>query len=106
MNACISILVVFLSVNISSQVSGWVWQNPLPQGNSITAKNYDLPKTGYVELIIYDINGREITKLVNQQMNAGSYSTDWDASNYPSGVYLLVLRSQNFLSSKKMILLK
>ncbi len=59
-----------------------------------------------VKLFIYDILGREIAQLVNQQMMSGSYSVDWDASNYPSGVYFYKLETDGFVESKKMVLVK
>lgn len=74
--------------------------------NPVTNIKFDLPESGFVELDIYDINGREITKLVNQQLSAGSYSADWDASNYSSGVYICKLTTGKFSSSMKMIVLK
>lgn len=74
--------------------------------NPITSIKFDLPESGFVELVIYDINGREITKLVQQQMNAGSYSEDWDASNYASGVYFYTLKSRDFTLTRKLVLLK
>ncbi len=95
-------------VNISFEVPDkfQLSQNYPNPFNPVTNIKFDLPKTGFVELIIYDINGREITKLVKEQMNAGSYSADWDASNYASGVYFCVLRSRDYFESKKMMLLK
>jgi len=61
---------------------------------------------GYVSLKIYDINGREISTLVNEKMSAGSYIVQWDASNYSSGSYLYKLDSEGFTETKKMILMK
>jgi hypothetical protein len=83
-----------------------LFQNYPNPFNPVTTIQFDLPKSGFVEMIIYDINGRVITKLVQQQMNAGSYSADWDASNYPSGVYFYKLESGNFTESKRMVLVK
>jgi hypothetical protein len=74
--------------------------------NPVTNIKFDLPESGFVELTIYDINGREITKLVQQQMNAGSYSADWDASGYASGVYIYSIEACGQKESKKMVLIK
>ena len=60
----------------------------------------------FVKLTVFDLLGREIAALVNQQMQPGSYNVDWDASNYPSGVYLYKIEAGDFVESKKMILLK
>ncbi len=59
-----------------------------------------------VSLKIYNILGNEITTLVNQSLSPGTYSVDWDASNYPSGLYFYTLRSGDYTETKKMILLK
>ena len=59
-----------------------------------------------VQLVVYDALGKEITILVNKNLQPGSYEADWDASNYPSGVYFYTLKAGNFTESKKMILLK
>lgn len=57
-------------------------------------------------LNIYDALGREIETLFNGQLKTGTYEVSWDASNYPSGVYIYKLTSGGFTDSKKMILLK
>jgi len=57
-------------------------------------------------LKIYDILGREVATLVNQQMQPGSYEVNWDASNFPSGVYFYKLTAGAFVEAKKMMLIK
>jgi len=74
--------------------------------NPSTNIKFDIPKSSDVKLIIYDIAGREITKLVNEMLNAGSYEVSWDASNYTSGVYFYKLISENYIDTKKMVLIK
>jgi len=74
--------------------------------NPVTKIKFDIPKSGFVKIIIYDLLGREITQLVNQQMHAGSYNADWDAANYPSGVYFYKLVAGDFVETKKMVLVK
>jgi len=82
--------------------------------NPMTNIRFDLPKSGLVKLIIYDLLGREITTLVNQKLQAGSYSVYWDGSNYPSGVYFYKLvvgdasapLSVAYSETKKMVLVK
>ena len=59
-----------------------------------------------VKLIIYDVLGREIATLVNQQMQPGSYLVEWDASAYASGIYFYKLAASDFIQTKKMVLLK
>jgi Secretion system C-terminal sorting domain len=57
-------------------------------------------------LIIYDVLGREVVTLLNEQLHPGSYSVDWDASNYPSGVYFYKLEAGVYIQTKKMVLIK
>ncbi len=59
-----------------------------------------------VSLIIYDMLGREITRLVNEQLAPGNYTVDFDGSNLSSGIYYYVMKTENFSDSKKMILIK
>lgn len=74
--------------------------------NPKTIINFQLPMFRNVRLIIYDVLGREVAILVNQQLKPGTYEVDWDASDYPSGVYFYKLISESFIKTKKMILLK
>ena len=57
-------------------------------------------------LSVYDILGHEVAILVNQQLQPGTYEADWDASAYPSGVYYYKLEGDNFIETKKMVLIK
>ncbi len=79
--------------------------------NPTTNIRFDIPayaksQTSNVRLIVYDILGKEITILVNEQMKAGTYEVDWNASANPSGVYYYKLTAGNYTESKKMILIK
>lgn len=74
--------------------------------NPVTNIEFALPKSSFVKLVIYDMLGREAATLVNQNLIAGSYRTDWDASGYPSGVYFYKLETDRFADTKKMIIIK
>ena len=74
--------------------------------NPTTEINYQLPKAGFVSLIIYDILGREVTTLVNEFKTEGSYDITFNASGFRSGIYICRLKVNDYVSSKKMILLK
>ena len=74
--------------------------------NPSTKIKIDIPKSSYVKLIVYDILGREIKTLVNEKLNAGRYETNWDGSSYPSGVYFYKLITDEYVSVKKMLLMK
>ncbi|MCX6162284.1 MAG: T9SS type A sorting domain-containing protein [Ignavibacteriae bacterium] len=81
--------------------------------NPITKINFDIPvchsgegRNPVVNLVIYDALGRKIETLVNQKMNAGSYSVDFNASNLSGGVYFCRMQSAGFTDVKKLVLLK
>ena len=59
-----------------------------------------------VRLVIYNILGREAATLVNEQLKPGTYEVDWNASNFPSGVYFYKLITNGFVDTKKMMLVK
>jgi len=76
--------------------------------NPSTKIKFDLPGSSEAQtfLSVYNILGKEIAVLINQQMQPGSYQVEWNASNYPSGVYFYKLTSANFTNTKKMLLVK
>ncbi|MCI0450447.1 MAG: T9SS type A sorting domain-containing protein [Chlorobi bacterium] len=74
--------------------------------NPVTDIKFDIPVASYTKLTVLNILGQEIEVLVNQQLSTGSYKVDWNASNYPSGVYFYKLEAGDFVDTKKMILIK
>ncbi len=76
--------------------------------NPSTVINFNLPEKEFVTLKVYNILGKEITTLVNKEMNSGNYKINFNSGKYnlPSGVYIYKLNAGNFVSTKKMILLK
>ncbi len=74
--------------------------------NPSTKIKFGVPKNGYVRVVIYDAIGREVSTLVNEQLNPGTYEADWNASNFPSGVYFYKLASWDFSETKKLVLIK
>jgi len=80
--------------------------------NPVTSIKYQIPRSSNVKLIVYDILGKEIAKLVDQKQNAGSYETQFPDNQYsnnqlPSGVYFYSLFIDGVrLDTKKLILLK
>jgi hypothetical protein len=63
-------------------------------------------KLHLVSLKVYDVLGREVATLVNENRSAGNYAVDWNASGFASGVYFYRLTAGGFSSTKKMILMK
>jgi len=74
--------------------------------NPTTTINYSIKKDGSVTLKVYDIIGKEVVALVNENKTAGNYSVQFNASNLPSGIYFYQIESGSFSSTKKLILLK
>ncbi len=74
--------------------------------NPLTKIKYSISKTGQVVLKVYDLLGREIITLVNEEKSNGSYEVEFDASNLSSGIYYYELQAGDFVQTNKMILLK
>jgi hypothetical protein len=74
--------------------------------NPITKIEYEIPKQGFVTLKVFDILGREITRLVNEVHSPGVYSIDFDGTNFSSGIYFYRIEVNGFTDIKKMILIK
>ena len=79
--------------------------------NPLTKINYDLPKDSFVRICIYDLMGRQIKTLVNENMMAGYRSINWNATNNLSqpvsaGLYIYTIQAGEFMKTKKMVLIK
>ncbi len=83
-----------------------LYQNYPNPFNPATRIKFDIPKSSFVKLSIFDILGRKVKMAVNENLNAGSYDYDFDASSLSSGVYFYTLVASDFSSSKKMLLIK
>jgi hypothetical protein len=74
--------------------------------NPSTKINFSLPEQTAVKIIVSDILGREVTTLVNDNLNAGTYSVEFNATELPSGIYFYTMITDNFKQSHKMMILK
>jgi hypothetical protein len=88
-----------------------LYQNYPNPFNPETKIQFEIPFFGEadewsVTLSIYDILGKEVTKLVNEELQPGKYEVTWNASIYPSGIYYCVLSSGNYSSAKKLVLVR
>jgi hypothetical protein len=88
-----------------------LYQNYPNPFNPVTKIRFSVPvvEDAYMRplrIVVYDALGREIAVLVNESLAPGTYETDFDASNLPSGVYFYKLSAGEFTESKKMILIK
>ena len=78
---------------------------PNPFNPSTTIK-YQISDVGFVTLKVYDVLGNEVALLVNEKKEVGSYEVNFDASKLSSGVYIYQLNVNEFINTKKMVLLK
>ena len=105
---------IISSLNIDHNVlpvSNSLDQNYPKPFNPLTTINYDLPNRSIVNLVIYDIMGREIKQLLNLTQEAGYHSIIWDGQtslgkNAGAGVYLYMIQANDFRQVRKMLLLK
>lgn len=78
--------------------------------NPTTKIRFDVPKSSFVNMVVYDVLGKEVAVLVNEELKAGEYSVDWSAlggaGNYTSGVYFYKFQAGEFVETKRMVLLK
>jgi hypothetical protein len=74
--------------------------------NPSTTIQYDVPRNTNASLIVYDLLGKEVTKLMNGYVQPGSYEVVWDAANYASGTYFYRFETDYFTDVKKMTLIK
>jgi hypothetical protein len=95
-----------------SPVTGYQLEQNYPNPfNPSTVISFQLPVNSEVTLSIFNMNGQLVKKLVTGEMNAGSHSFTWDATNergerVASGVYLYVLKAGDFTAQKKLVLMK
>jgi hypothetical protein len=83
-----------------------LYQNYPNPFNPITKIKYSVPQLSNVVIKVFDILGNEIETLVNEEKPAGYYPVEFNAATLPSGVYFYQLKVEDFVSTKKMILLK
>jgi subtilisin-like proprotein convertase family protein len=85
-----------------------LYQNYPNPFNPMTKIKFDIPKDAQqlVSLRLYDVLGREVQTLVNENLKPGTYELSWDASELSSGVYFYRLTAGDFAESKKMLLIK
>jgi len=74
--------------------------------NPSTTVRYDVPERTHVTLKVYDILGREVAELVNGKKDPGFYEAVWDAQNFASGVYFYRITAGDFVSVRKLTLMK
>jgi hypothetical protein len=74
--------------------------------NKSTTIEYSLPGNAQTEIVVYDLLGHIVATLVDEYRNAGTHKVIWDASGLSTGVYIYQLKTDDFVVSKKMKLIK
>ena len=74
--------------------------------NPTTTIKYSVPKSSFVSLTVYDLLGREIASLVNEEKPPGVYTVNFNGSNFASGIYFYRFRAGSFIQTKKFVLIK
>jgi hypothetical protein len=92
---------------ISGIPSDYILEQNYPNPfNPSTQIRFGIPQSGLVKLDIYNLLGQKITTLINEEMSSGYHSVDFNAGDISSGVYVYTLSVNDFVTSKKMVLLK
>ena len=74
--------------------------------NPSTKFSFSLPSKSFTTLKVFDLIGREVATIVNEEMQAGNYSKQWVAQGLSSGVYFYRLQAGKYIETRKLILLK
>ena len=99
---------IITSVNIQNSLYNFykLSQNYPNPFNPSTKIEYSIPRASFVILKVYDILGREVATLVNEEKNVGNYEINFNNRNLSSGIYFYKLQAGDYSSVKKMILIK
>lgn len=74
--------------------------------NPVTRFRFDIPRSTYVEIEVYALSGRVVSRLINEYMKAGTYEMPFNAENLTSGIYFYRIKAGEFTETKKMMLVK
>jgi len=87
-------------------VSSSLFQNYPNPFNPLTTLSFTIHQSSLVNLSVYDLLGREVAELVNEEKGPGIYEVRWDATGQASGVYFYRLSTTDFVQTKKLVLLR
>ena len=91
----------------AQSITGFILEQNFPNPFNPTTKiTYSIPEESFIQLKVFDPFGNEVSLLVNEKKDKGIYEVEFDASNFASGIYFYQLKTNNFISTKKMIVLK
>ena len=83
-----------------------LYQNYPNPFNPVTTIEYQLPNSSFVDLVVYNIQGQLVERLVHAQQSPGTYMIKWNASNVSSGIYFYKILAGEYTLSRKLLLLK
>jgi len=89
-----------------SIVSFTLQQNYPNPFNPTTTISFSISSRSFVTLKIFDVMGRDVATMVSEEMSAGNYSRQWNATDFPSGVYFYRLKVGTFTETKRLILMR
>jgi len=74
--------------------------------NPVTTIKYQMPELNFVTIKVYDVLGKEVATFVNEEKPIGSYEVEFDGSALTSGIYFYQLKTDTYIETRKMVLLK
>jgi hypothetical protein len=83
-----------------------LYQNYPNPFNPSTKIRFVIPKSSFVNIKVYNVLGKEIVTLINEERPAGNHEVEFSGTDLPSGVYFYKLQTGSFIQTKKMILLR
>ena len=94
--------------NLSNEIPAKfnLYQNYPNPFNPVTNIKFDVAKSSFVKLVVFDVLGREVETLVNNELNAGKYEANWNAVMHNSGIYFIKLTAGDFTEIKRVALVK
>ncbi len=98
--------VVNIDDELNAPHSFYLSQNYPNPFNPTTKISFTIPRTGFVTLKVYDVLGNEVATLVSEEKPSGEYEVEFSGNGLTSGIYFYQIKSENFIETKKMILLK
>src|SRR5690606_2940877 len=95
-----------ITVNITPPLTFSLSQNYQNPFNPVTRINFSLPEKSKVQLKIYDMLGKHVSDVIDDEKSAGVYNIDFHADDLSSGIYFYILQAGDFNEVRKMILMK
>jgi hypothetical protein len=96
-----------MDVNVTLRVNPFILHQNYPNPfKTYTWIEFDLPEDGHVTLDVYNSSGQKVETIVSQFMMSDNYKFKWESRNFPTGTYYLSIKTETFIETIKMSLLK